>query len=126
MSRIGEHGLPLIGVGDWNDGMNQVGVKGRGESVWLGWFICDVLNRFTELCGLRGDSERVESYQKMRKQLTDSLNKEGWDGQWYRRAFTDAGQWLGSIQNEECRIDAIAQSWSVISGAAPMIVLFRQ
>ncbi|MFP5108616.1 GH36-type glycosyl hydrolase domain-containing protein [Neobacillus sp. C211] len=120
LGRIGEHGLPLIGVGDWNDGMNQVGVKGRGESVWLGWFICDVLNRFAELCGLRGDSERVESFQKMRKQLTNSLNEQGWDGQWYRRAFTDAGQWLGSIQNEECRIDAIAQSWSVISGAAPM------
>ncbi|SMQ61055.1 Cellobiose phosphorylase [Bacillus sp. OV166] len=120
LSRIGEHGLPLIGVGDWNDGMNQVGVKGRGESVWLGWFICDVLNRFAELCGLRGDSERVEAFQKMRQQLTDSLNEQGWDGQWYRRAFTDAGQWLGSIQNEECRIDAIAQSWSVISGAAPM------
>ncbi|MFB5196926.1 GH36-type glycosyl hydrolase domain-containing protein [Neobacillus sp. KR4-4] len=120
LSRIGEHGLPLIGVGDWNDGMNQVGVKGRGESVWLGWFICDVLNRFAEICELRGDSERVESFQTMRQQLTDSLNNEGWDGQWYRRAFTDAGQWLGSIQNEECRIDAIAQSWSVISGAAPM------
>jgi cyclic beta-1,2-glucan synthetase len=78
------------------------------------------LNRFAELCGLRGDSERVEAFQKMRQQLTDSLNEYGWDGQWYRRAFTDAGQWLGSIQNEECRIDAIAQSWSVISGAAPM------
>ncbi|MGM0875246.1 MAG: GH36-type glycosyl hydrolase domain-containing protein [Bacillota bacterium] len=120
LNRIGEHGLPLIGVGDWNDGMNQVGVKGRGESVWLGWFICDVLNRFAELCGLRGDSERVEAFQKIHQKLTDSLNEHGWDGQWYRRAFTDAGQWLGSIQNEECRIDAIAQSWSVISGAAPM------
>lgn len=120
LSRIGEHGLPLIGVGDWNDGMNQVGVKGRGESVWLGWFICDVLNRFTEICGERGDVERVEAFRERHQQLAESLNEHGWDGQWYRRAFTDAGQWLGSIENEECRIDAIAQSWSVISGAAPM------
>ncbi len=120
LSRIGEHGLPLIGVGDWNDGMNQVGVKGRGESVWLGWFICDVLERFTELCGTLGDSERAEQFKTARQSLTDALNEHGWDGHWYRRAFTDAGKWLGSIQNEECRIDAIAQSWSVISGAAPV------
>lgn len=119
LNRIGEHGLPLIGVGDWNDGMNLVGVKGRGESVWLGWFICDVLNRFAELCRQQGDLSRVETYQKRRQQLIDALNEHAWDGQWYRRAFTDSGDWLGSIQNEECRIDAIAQSWSVISGGAP-------
>jgi cyclic beta-1,2-glucan synthetase len=120
LSRIGEHGLPLIGVGDWNDGMNQVGIKGRGESVWLGWFICDVLNRFSVICEKRGDSDRVEAFRNTNRQLTDALNKHAWDGQWYRRAFTDGGKWLGSIQNEECRIDAIAQAWSVISGAAPM------
>ena len=119
LSRIGEHGLPLIGVGDWNDGMNLVGVKGRGESVWLGWFICDVLSRFTELCKKQGDQARVDSFSKSRAQLVEALNEHGWDGQWYRRAFTDGGNWLGSIQNQECRIDAIAQSWSVISGAAP-------
>jgi len=119
LQRIGEHGLPLIGVGDWNDGMNLVGAEGRGESVWLGWFICDVLKRFAELCRQRGDTDREQAYQKTHEQLTVSLNEHGWDGQWYRRAFTDEGHWLGSIQNEECRIDAIAQSWSVISGGAP-------
>ncbi len=119
LRRKGEHGLPLIGVGDWNDGMNLVGAEGRGESVWLGWFICDILNRFQEISGRRGDKELVESFETNRQQLITALNEHGWDGQWYRRAFTDSGQWLGSIQNEECRIDAIAQSWSVISGGAP-------
>lgn len=119
LQRIGEHGLPLIGVGDWNDGMNLVGAKGRGESVWLGWFICDVLQRFMDICRKRRDTEKEKTYQKAYDQLAISLNQYGWDGQWYRRAFTDAGNWLGSIENEECRIDAIAQSWSVISGAAP-------
>ncbi|WML44711.1 GH36-type glycosyl hydrolase domain-containing protein [Neobacillus sp. PS3-40] len=119
LSRIGEHGLPLMGVGDWNDGMNLVGAKGRGESVWLGWFICDVLKRFMELCQFKGDSDKKDGFQKSHGQLADALNNHGWDGQWYRRAFNDEGDWLGSIQNKECRIDAIAQSWSVISGAAP-------
>ncbi|WP_338471254.1 glucoamylase family protein [Niallia sp. XMNu-256] len=119
LSRIGEHGLPLIGVGDWNDGMNLVGANGRGESVWLGWFICDVLRRFEEICHNRGDSEKTKGYIERREQLVAALNEHGWDGQWYRRAFTDSGDWLGSIENDECRIDAIAQSWSVISGGAP-------
>lgn len=119
LSRIGEHGLPLIGVGDWNDGMNLVGAEGRGESIWLGWFLCDVLQRFTEICRNRKDEEKEQQYLQAREAFIASLNEHGWDGQWYRRAFTDAGQWLGSIQNEECRIDAIAQSWSVISGGAP-------
>ena len=119
VQRFGEHGLPLIGIGDWNDGMSHVGAEGRGESVWLGWFLCDVLNRFADLCRQRGAVERAERYLDVCRQLTASLDKHAWDGQWYRRAFTDAGQWLGSIYNEECRIDAIAQSWSVISGAAP-------
>jgi cyclic beta-1,2-glucan synthetase len=119
LQRFGEHGLPLIGIGDWNDGMSRVGVEGRGESVWLGWFLCDVLHRFTDLCRNRGDVERDGRYRDVREQLAISLDEHAWDGQWYRRAFTDAGLWLGSIHNLECRIDAIAQSWSVISGAAP-------
>lgn len=119
LQRFGEHGLPLIGIGDWNDGMSIVGAEGRGESVWLGWFLCEVLNRFTDLCRRRGDVERAGRYRDARVKLASSLEEHAWDGQWYRRAFTDAGQWLGSIHNEECRIDAIAQSWSVISGAAP-------
>ncbi|MCR2804441.1 GH36-type glycosyl hydrolase domain-containing protein [Paenibacillus soyae] len=118
LQRIGEHGLPHIGVGDWNDGMNLVGDEGRGESVWLGWFLCEVLKRFEPICEARGDSERGERYRSAREKLAESLHQHAWDGQWYRRAFTDAGTWLGSLHNEECRIDAIAQSWSVISGAA--------
>ncbi|WP_137669679.1 GH36-type glycosyl hydrolase domain-containing protein [Paenibacillus naphthalenovorans] len=119
LQRFGEHGLPLIGIGDWNDGMNFVGAEGRGESVWLGWFLYDILGRFTDLCRERGDAERSQRYRDVRDRLIPSLDEHAWDGQWYRRAFTDAGQWLGSIHNQECRIDAIAQSWSVISGAAP-------
>ncbi|TDF95937.1 GH36-type glycosyl hydrolase domain-containing protein [Paenibacillus piri] len=116
--RFGEHGLPLIGIGDWNDGMSLVGAEGRGESVWLGWFLGDVLRRMAELCERRDEHERAERYRGERRNLTASLNEQGWDGQWYRRAFTDAGQWLGSVHNGECRIDSIAQSWSVISGMA--------
>ncbi len=119
LQRFGEHGLPLIGIGDWNDGMSSVGDEGRGESVWLGWFLCEVLNEFAGLCRSLGDDKRAGRYQEIREQLASSLDEHAWDGQWYRRAFTDAGQWLGSIHNRECRIDAIAQSWSVISGAAP-------
>lgn len=119
LERIGEHGLPLIGVGDWNDGMNLVGDEGRGESIWLGWFLCEVLKRFEALCTERGDTDRATRYAEARAGFTAALNEHGWDGQWYRRAYTDDGTWLGSIHNTECRIDAIAQSWSVISGAAP-------
>ncbi|MBD0379503.1 GH36-type glycosyl hydrolase domain-containing protein [Paenibacillus sedimenti] len=117
--RFGEHGLPLIGIGDWNDGMSRVGAEGRGESVWLGWFLGDVLRRIAHLCETRGDHERAAHYRFVHEKLADSLNEKGWDGQWYRRASTDAGQWLGSIHNTECRIDSIAQSWSVISAMAP-------
>jgi len=118
--RFGEHGLPLIGVGDWNDGMNLVGAEGRGESVWLGWFLCDVLSRFAEICLKYNNKDKASHYQNVREQLTSALDEHAWDGGWYRRAFTDAGDWLGSMQNEECRIDAIAQSWSVISGAGSL------
>ncbi len=119
LSRMGEHGLPLIGVGDWNDGMNLAGAAGRGESVWLGWFLYEVMQRFGELCRGRGEHELAERYEQSRQNLSAALQEHAWDGNWYRRAFTDAGTWLGSVYNEECRIDAIAQSWSVISGAAP-------
>ncbi|HEX7057266.1 MAG TPA: glucoamylase family protein [Bacilli bacterium] len=119
LQRMGEHGLPLIGSGDWNDGMNLVGVKGRGESVWLGFFFRDVLNRFADICRMRGDAEKERLLVHTAEQLATALNDHAWDGQWYRRAFTDSGKWLGSIRDDECRIDAIAQSWSVISAAAP-------
>lgn len=119
LERFGEHGLPLIGSGDWNDSLNNIGVAGRGESVWLGWFLCVVLDMFTDLCRQRDELELVKRYKEVRAALTLALDEHGWDGQWYRRAYTDGGRWLGSIYNEECRIDAIAQSWSVVSGAAP-------
>lgn len=119
LSKFGEHGLPLIGIGDWNDGMSRVGAQGRGESVWLSWFLCVVLAQFADICQQRGDLERAASYRERRQQLSSAANEHAWDGQWYRRAYTDQAQWLGSIRNAECRIDAIAQSWSVISGAAP-------
>ncbi|EFM09389.1 glycosyltransferase 36 [Paenibacillus curdlanolyticus YK9] len=118
-SRFGENGLPLMGIGDWNDGMNSVGDLGKGESVWLGWFLCEVLRQFAEVCDLRGDAERAETYRNRREAIAAAIDKSAWDGEWYRRARTDEGNWLGSTRNEECRIDAIAQSWSVISGAAP-------
>ncbi|SER82231.1 GH36-type glycosyl hydrolase domain-containing protein [Salipaludibacillus aurantiacus] len=119
LSRTGEHGMPLIGVGDWNDGMNLVGAEGRGESVWLGWFLCDILKRFEDMPIVRNDAAKSSYFRQKREELISALNEHGWDGQWYRRAFTDQGNWLGSNENDECRIDAIAQSWSVISGAAP-------
>jgi len=115
----GAHGLPLMGVGDWNDGMNRVGREGRGESVWLGFFLFDILNRFIPIARQRGDSERANRYAEYRAELLDTLNDTGWDGEWYRRAYYDNGAPLGSAANDECRIDTIAQAWAVISGAAP-------
>jgi len=120
LGRFGEHGLPLIGVGDWNDALSRVGSEGRGESVWLGWFLCEILDLFADLCQRLNDGERAEHFRDGRLKLAAALNEHGWDGQWYRRAITDAGHWLGSIYNQECRIDSLAQSWSVISGAAPV------
>jgi len=113
----GVHGLPLMGAGDWNDGMNRVGKEGKGESVWLGFFLYTILEQFIPICEARDDKDRVERYREYQQELKKHLNDEGWDGQWYRRAFYDDGTPLGSAQNEECQIDAIAQSWSVISGA---------
>ncbi|MCP5420300.1 MAG: glycosyl transferase [Gammaproteobacteria bacterium] len=115
----GKHGLPLMGSGDWNDGMNRVGREGRGESVWLGFFIYAVLNDFIPLCKKRGDKGRAQRYRNYRRRLQNALNEGGWDGAWYRRAYYDDGTPLGSAQSDECRIDALAQAWAVISGAAP-------
>jgi cyclic beta-1,2-glucan synthetase len=115
----GAHGLPLMGTGDWNDGMNLVGRKGQGESVWLGFFLCAVLGDFIPLCEQRGDAARTEQYREYREALLGALNDAGWDGEWYRRAYYDDGTPLGSAQNDECRIDALAQAWAVISKAAP-------
>jgi cyclic beta-1,2-glucan synthetase len=115
--RFGEHGLPLMGSGDWNDGMNKVGEHGKGESVWLGFFLYEVLMRFSEVARLRGDMPFVERCQNEAARLRESIERSGWDGEWYRRAYFDDGSPLGSATNPECQIDSIAQSWSVLSGA---------
>lgn len=115
--RFGEHGLPLIGSGDWNDGMNMVGQQGKGESIWLGFFLYDVLMRFTEVARRHGDVSFVERCQREAAQLRRNIEQHGWDGEWYRRAYFDDGSPLGSASNPECQIDSIAQSWSVLSGA---------
>jgi cellobiose phosphorylase len=113
----GAHGLPLMGSGDWNDGMNRVGIHGLGESVWLGFFLCEVLRKFAPLARARGDVEFAERCAAEAATLRESLERHGWDGAWYRRAYFDDGTPLGTAQGDECRIDAIAQSWSVLSGA---------
>jgi cyclic beta-1,2-glucan synthetase len=114
----GAHGLPLIGSGDWNDGMNRVGREGRGESVWLGWFLIDTLRRFAPLCEARQDHARAKRYREHADRLAAALETQAWDGAWYKRAFFDDGSPLGSSGSEECKIDSLPQSWSVISGAA--------
>ncbi len=115
--RYGSHGLPLIGSGDWNDGMNRVGAGGRGESVWLGWFLVVVLKQTAELCDLRGRQDLAQRYRSQARWLTGMLEL-AWDGGWYRRAYYDDGAPLGSVQSDECKLDSLTQSWSVISGAA--------
>jgi cyclic beta-1,2-glucan synthetase len=112
----GVHGLPLMGTGDWNDGMNLVGAGGSGESVWLGWFLISILNPFADLSEARGDSARASKYRAAASALVEAV-EGAWDGDWYRRAYFDDGTPLGSKVNAECQIDAIAQSWSVICGA---------
>ena len=114
---LGEHGLPLVGSGDWNDGMNMVGEHGKGESVWLGFFLYEVLMRFTEIARLHGDLPFVERCRREAAQLRRNIEQNGWDGEWYLRAYFDDGSPLGSASNPECQIDSIAQSWSVLSGA---------
>jgi cyclic beta-1,2-glucan synthetase len=114
----GSHGLPLMGSGDWNDGMNRVGHEGRGESVWLGWFLHVALSSFAPVAESRGDTARAARWRAGAVALGRALERDGWDGDWYRRAFFDDGTPLGAAANLECRIDSIAQSWAVLSGAA--------
>ncbi len=115
---LGAHGLPLIGTGDWNDGMNRVGENGAGESVWLGWFLHAALAAFVPLAEARQETVRAAKWSAHVAALQTSLEREAWDGDWYRRAFFDNGEALGAAASEECRIDSIAQSWAVLSGAA--------
>jgi cellobiose phosphorylase len=116
--RLGSHGLPLMGTGDWNDGMNKVGAGGKGESVWNGWFFVAVHKAFAELAGRRGDAPREAWCRERAEALRAALEANAWDGAWYRRAYFDDGTPLGSAQNDECQIDALPQAWAVISGAA--------
>ena len=115
---IGSHGLPLFGAGDWNDGMNRVGAAGRGESVWLGWFLHAALLKFAPIAERRGQSAAAAVWRKHAFTLQQAIEREAWDGDWYRRGYFDDGTPLGSVASDECRIDSIAQSWAVISGAA--------
>lgn len=113
----GAHGLPLMGGGDWNDGMNRVGHQGRGESVWLAWFLISCLRSFAPLAEARGEQARATRWRAHADALAAACEREAWDGKWYRRAFFDDGTPLGSVSNQECRIDSLAQSWAVLSGA---------
>jgi cyclic beta-1,2-glucan synthetase len=115
---VGVHGLPLFGTGDWNDGMNRVGVAGRGESVWLGWFLHATLLRFAPIAEKRGASNKAAEWRKHALDVSQAIEREAWDGEWYRRGYYDDGTPLGSASSDECRIDSIAQSWAVISGGA--------
>lgn len=115
--RFGEHGLPLMGSGDWNDGMNLVGIHGKGESVWLGFFLYAVLKEFAVLAGARGDKVFTERCLQEAAQVSAAIERNAWDGGWYRRAYFDNGTPLGSAGNTECQMDSIAQSWAVLSGA---------
>jgi cyclic beta-1,2-glucan synthetase len=114
---FGEHDLPLIGSGDWNDGMNRVGIHGRGESVWLAWFLITTLRRFAPYCEARGDKHGAQELRGIADRYVKAVEDNAWDGEWYRRAYYDDGAPLGSKESDECSIDSIAQSWSVISGA---------
>ncbi len=118
---VGDHGLPLIGSGDWNDGYNRVGVGGKGESVWLGWFLSAAIQSFLPFCEARGDKDRAAKYRKHAERLKKSIEAHGWDGDWYRRAYFDDGSTLGSAADAEGRIDSIAQTWAVLSGAGDRI-----
>jgi cyclic beta-1,2-glucan synthetase len=115
---VGAHGLPLFGTGDWNDGMNRVGILGKGESVWLGWFLYAALKRFAPIAEARGANETAEHWRKCAAAVQQAIELQAWDGDWYKRGFYDDGTVLGSESSDECRIDSVAQSWAVISGAA--------
>ena len=114
--RFGSHGLPLMGSGDWNDGMNLVGIEGKGESIWLAFFLCSVLTQFAKVARLRGDVAFAQRCDEETAELGRNIAKHGWDGAWYRRAYFDDGSPLGSARNAECQIDSISQSWAVLSG----------
>jgi cyclic beta-1,2-glucan synthetase len=115
--RFGIHGLPLMGTGDWNDGMNRVGSQGTGESVWLAWFLLDILKKWVLICEEMKDIEHAILFQKQYKKIKKAVEEFGWDGEWYRRAYFDNGLKLGSRENQECKIDSLAQSWAVLSEA---------
>jgi cellobiose phosphorylase len=115
--RFGSHGLPLMGSGDWNDGMNLVGIQGKGESVWLGFFLCEVLRQFAPVAEAHGDAEFAALCREEGARLRQDIEQHAWDGDWYRRAYFDDGTPLGSAGNTECRIDSISQSWSVLSAS---------
>ncbi|WP_418223252.1 GH36-type glycosyl hydrolase domain-containing protein [Clostridium isatidis] len=116
--KFGPNNIPLMGSGDWNDGMSTVGNKGSGESVWLGWFLYSILDSFKEICDYKKDRNKAEEYEKFQKFIKENIEENAWDGNWYRRAYFDNGEPLGSKENPECKIDSIAQSWSIISKAA--------
>ncbi len=115
--KFGVHNIPLMGSGDWNDGMSTVGNEGKGESVWLGWFLYSILNSFIEISEKQSDIQTKERYKERKEFIRENLEKNAWDGGWYRRAYFDDGTPLGSRENPECQIDSLAQSWSIISGA---------
>ncbi|MBC7958244.1 MAG: glycosyl transferase, partial [Vallitaleaceae bacterium] len=116
--KFGEHGLPLMGTGDWNDGMTRVGNEGKGESVWLAWFLVTILNKWIPLCQKRGDLKQSDTYSAISKDLVIAIEKHGWDGNWYKRAFFDDGSQLGTTNNRECKIDSLTQTWAVLSRVA--------
>jgi len=118
ITRFGEHGLPLMGGGDWNDGMNEVGKEGKGESVWLAWFLYYTLGEFIPICNQEGDQDFANELEEKRVNLLQCIEEHTWDGEWYLRAYYDNGSKMGSKENDECRIDSISQSWSVISNGA--------
>jgi cellobiose phosphorylase len=118
VDRCGVHGLPLMAGGDWNDGLNRVGIAGTGESIWLGWFLYATLDRFIPICQRMGDETRAEYHRQRMSQLRVALEDHGWDGEWYLRGYYDNGQPLGSQNSQECRIASIAQSWAVLSDAS--------
>lgn len=117
---FGTNGLPKIGIGDWNDGFSTIGPEGKGESVWLGFFLYQILQEFAQFADYKKEDKLAERYRNIANQLQESLNTNAWDGRWFKRAFADNGDVYGSMENEECRIDSIAQSWSVISGAGEL------
>ena len=116
---LGAHDLPLFGTGDWNDSMNRVGREGRGESVWMAFFLHVVIDGFAPICEARGDRDRARRYREHQRRLKEAVETAGWDGGWYRRGYFDDGAPLGSRESEECRIDALVQAWAVLSGVAP-------